>query len=114
MKLGVADRVLPSVAAAYTNVDFRARMDYMLERVAVHGKRRAEEMREVAATLDHAGVTSFTAAASAALQQTVADMKLAGEFSGKVPQDAGRLGGLIIEKLDAAMPAPKATAAKGR
>jgi 3-hydroxyisobutyrate dehydrogenase-like beta-hydroxyacid dehydrogenase len=111
MKLGVADRVLPSVAAAFTDVDFRARMDYMLERVAVHGKRRAEEMREVAATLEHAGVTNFTAAASAALQQTVAEMKLAGQFDGKVPQDALRLGGLIIDRLGAPTPARKAKTA---
>jgi 3-hydroxyisobutyrate dehydrogenase-like beta-hydroxyacid dehydrogenase len=114
MKLGVADRVLPSVAAAFTNIDFRKRMDYMLERVAVHGKRRAEEMREVAATLEHAGVTNFTAAASAAQQQTVADMTLAAEFGGKVPQDAERLGALIIERLKNAAPAPKAKLAKGR
>lgn len=100
-KLGVADRVLPSVAAAYSNVDFSKRMDYMLERVAVHGKRRAEEMREVAATLEHAGVTNYTAAATAAMQQHMSELGLKAAFGGKVPENARQIAELVIERLAA-------------
>lgn len=102
VKLGVADRVLPSVASAYSQVDFAKRMDYMLERVAVHGKRRAEEMREVAATLEHAGVTSYTAAATARQQQHMADLGLKAALGGQVPEDARRIARVTIDLLEAA------------
>ena len=50
------------------------RANYLISRVVVHGRRRAAEMREVAVTLDEAGLTPRMASATAQLQDWVADL----------------------------------------
>lgn len=47
--------------------------DYLISRVAEHGRRRAAEMREVARTLEDAGFESTMAAATARLQDSLVD-----------------------------------------
>jgi 3-hydroxyisobutyrate dehydrogenase-like beta-hydroxyacid dehydrogenase len=47
--------------------------DYLISRVAEHGRRRAAEMREVARTLQDAGFTPTMAAATAQLQDALVD-----------------------------------------
>lgn len=99
--LGIEKRILPSVASSLSNLDFREHMDHMLERVAVHGKRRAAEMREVAATLAHAGVSNLTSAATARHQQFIADMELKAAFKGEVPHDALAIAREVVARIQA-------------
>jgi 3-hydroxyisobutyrate dehydrogenase-like beta-hydroxyacid dehydrogenase len=47
--------------------------DYLISRVAEHGRRRAAEMREVARTLEDAGLAPTMAAATAVLQDRLVD-----------------------------------------
>ncbi|MEJ2174722.1 MAG: DUF1932 domain-containing protein, partial [bacterium] len=52
VKLGIDARVLPSVGQTlFRHPDIESLANHVSERVTVHGKRRAAEMREVAATL---------------------------------------------------------------
>jgi len=50
-KAGVEDAVIASLQASDPGIDWRARGAYNLERMLVHGERRAFEMEEVCATL---------------------------------------------------------------
>lgn len=54
---GVDGEVIASLDASNPRDGWSARGDYNLERMLVHGARRAEEMREVVATLEQLGVT---------------------------------------------------------
>jgi 3-hydroxyisobutyrate dehydrogenase-like beta-hydroxyacid dehydrogenase len=99
VKLGIEDRIIPSVASSLSNIDFADLADHVMERVVVHGKRRAAEMREVAATLDHAGVSGFLPTATAAHQQWVSDLSLKERFGGEVPSDARRIAREVLAAL---------------
>jgi 3-hydroxyisobutyrate dehydrogenase-like beta-hydroxyacid dehydrogenase len=52
---GVTDEVIASLNASWPGADWAARADYNLDRMMVHGLRRAAEMEEVARTLDSLG-----------------------------------------------------------
>jgi len=70
---GAEDKVLESLAASYPNMGWEDRLpDYLVSRVAAHGHRRAVEMREVARTLQHAGIEPTMALASAERQEQLA------------------------------------------
>ena len=53
---GVEDYVLRSLADTLPHEDWRGLARYVISRALIHGKRRAEEMREVAQTVAEAGV----------------------------------------------------------
>ncbi len=53
---GVEGTVLDSLSDLLPHPDWRKQAAYMISRSLVHGKRRAEEMREVAVTVAEAGV----------------------------------------------------------
>jgi 3-hydroxyisobutyrate dehydrogenase-like beta-hydroxyacid dehydrogenase len=53
---GVEDDVLRSLADTLPHEDWRGLARYVISRALLHGKRRAEEMREVARTVAEAGV----------------------------------------------------------
>ncbi len=78
-KSGVDAAVLDSLADTYPEFDWPARAAYMLERVAVHGTRRAGEMREVARTVDDLGLDSVMSAATEVWQRRIGDLALASE-----------------------------------
>jgi len=99
VKLGIEDRIIPSVTASLSNIDFAALADHVMERVVVHGKRRAAEMREVAATLEHAGVSGFLPAATAAHQQWVTDLNVRARFEGEVPKNAQRIAREVLNAI---------------
>lgn len=101
VKLGIEDRIIPSVTASLSNLDFAALADHVMERVVVHGRRRAAEMREVAATLEHAGVSGFLPAATAAHQQWVSDLDVRSRFEGEVPRDAARIARAVLDAIAA-------------
>jgi 3-hydroxyisobutyrate dehydrogenase-like beta-hydroxyacid dehydrogenase len=101
VKLGIDARVLPSVAKTlFRHPDFDSLANHVSERVTVHGKRRAAEMREVAATLEHLGLPAFMAQATAAHQQWVTDLGVRDAFAGEVPKDALRIARALLERLE--------------
>lgn len=55
-RAGVTDAVLASLDSSWKEQGWRARMDYNIDRMLVHGVRRAAEMEQVAATLEALGV----------------------------------------------------------
>jgi len=100
VKLGIDGRVLPSVAKTlFRHPDFDSLANHVSERVTVHGKRRAAEMREVAATLEHLGLPAFMAQATASHQQWVTDLGVRDAFPGEVPKDALRIARALLERL---------------
>ena len=68
---GVDREVLASLDASDKPQSWVARGDYNLDRMMVHGGRRAEEMREVVATLEELGVTPAMSRATVAWQAAV-------------------------------------------
>lgn len=75
-KAGVEDRVFASLDKTYPGFDFAEKAAYMQERVMVHGKRRAAEMREVALTIEQLGLPNFMTGQTVIWQQMVGDMEL--------------------------------------
>jgi len=79
---GVEDHVLPTLAETFPSIDWDQTGAYFFSRVVQHGQRRAEEMRECAATVQEAGFAPIMAGAIASKQQWVADQAKAGVFAG--------------------------------
>jgi 3-hydroxyisobutyrate dehydrogenase-like beta-hydroxyacid dehydrogenase len=72
-RYGAEKEVLSSLAATYPQMGWDdALPDYLISRVAEHGRRRAAEMREAAETLRNIGLEPFTALATAERQDWVA------------------------------------------
>ena len=68
-RYGAEDAVLESLAGTYPGMGWDAGQDdYLVSRVAEHGRRRAAEMREVVATLESIGHEPLMAAATALRQ----------------------------------------------
>ena len=57
IRAGVEDEVITSLDASYPGFDWGGRTAYNLERMATHGRRRAEEMEEVVRTLEELGIS---------------------------------------------------------
>ena len=79
---GVEDHVLPTLQETFPSIDWQQQGAYFFSRVAQHGQRRAEEMREAANTVREAGFEPLMTAAIADKQQWVADQARAGVFAG--------------------------------
>ena len=73
-RYGVEDRVLASLEETFPQMEWDKRADYLVSRVVVHGRRRAAEMREVAATLREAGIEPLMASATAQCQDRIAEL----------------------------------------
>ena len=71
---GVEDAVLASLAETFPGIDWERQGTYFFQRVIEHGRRRAEEMREVAVTVADAGLAPLSATSTAARQDWVADL----------------------------------------
>jgi hypothetical protein len=71
----VEDDVLQSLADLFPGIDWPELAHYMMSRSIEHGTRRAEEMREVAATVAEAGLTPFMSEACAQRQHWAASFK---------------------------------------
>uniref|UniRef100_UPI0039EF55C7 NAD(P)-dependent oxidoreductase n=1 Tax=Bordetella sputigena TaxID=1416810 RepID=UPI0039EF55C7 len=70
---GVDDRVLASMAASFPSVGWDEGYEaYLIGRVAEHGQRRSEEMREAAAMLAEIGMNPALATSIADIQQALA------------------------------------------
>lgn len=77
---GVAEAMIATLQETFPGIDWAKQGGYFFGRVAQHGQRRAEEMREVANTVAEAGFEPFMARAIADKQQWVADQARAGVF----------------------------------
>ncbi len=62
---GLDEEVIASLDGSFPGWDWRARGDYNLDRMLVHGTRRAAEMREAARTAADLGQSGLTATATA-------------------------------------------------
>jgi 3-hydroxyisobutyrate dehydrogenase-like beta-hydroxyacid dehydrogenase len=84
-RYGAEKQVLESLAATYPDMGWNAALpDYLISRVAEHGKRRAAEMREAAQAVADAGLEPLTALATAQRQDWLA--QAIAEFSLAVPK----------------------------
>lgn len=81
-RYGVEDHVLASLTETFPTIDWEVQGAYLFSRVAQHGRRRAEEMREAAVTVREAGLDPYMAAASAARQDMIANLAAHGAFAG--------------------------------
>ena len=79
---GVEDAMLATLAETFPGVDWPKQGAYFFSRVAQHGKRRAEEMREAALTVREAGFEPFMSSAIAAKHDWVAQQAGEGAFAG--------------------------------
>ncbi|MFT4182693.1 MAG: DUF1932 domain-containing protein [Rhizobium sp.] len=75
-RAGVEDAVLASLQASDPGIDWRARSSYNLERMMVHGTRRAAEMEEVAVTLRDLGLPDGMASAAVGWQRRIGNLGL--------------------------------------
>jgi 3-hydroxyisobutyrate dehydrogenase-like beta-hydroxyacid dehydrogenase len=80
-RYGAEKQVLDSLAATFPGMGWDGELpDYLISRVAEHGKRRAAEMREAAQAVADAGLEPFSALATAQRQdwlvQTIAEHAL--------------------------------------
>jgi 3-hydroxyisobutyrate dehydrogenase-like beta-hydroxyacid dehydrogenase len=80
---GVEDNVLASLVETFPGIDWEAQANHFFQRVIQHGRRRAEEMREVAQTVREAGLTPFSASGTADRQEFVAKLADDGTFGDK-------------------------------
>jgi 3-hydroxyisobutyrate dehydrogenase-like beta-hydroxyacid dehydrogenase len=64
----VEDTVLKSLEDLFPGPDWKTLSRYMISRTLEHGRRRAEEMREVARTVSEAGLEPYMSAATAERQ----------------------------------------------
>lgn len=77
---GVESQVLASLAETFPGIDWEEQATYFFQRVIQHGRRRAEEMYEVAKTVDEIGLTPWSASGTAERQAWVADLADRGEL----------------------------------
>ncbi len=84
---GVEDHVLASLQETFPGLTWDDLGSYLFSRTALHGKRRAEEMREVAVTVREIGLEPLLASATAERQDWMAKQKEAAGLS-QVAKDA--------------------------
>lgn len=77
---GVEDAVVASLHETFPGIDWEKQAAYFFQRVIAHGRRRSEEVREVAETVRDAGLTPWSASGTAERQAWVADLSDAGLF----------------------------------
>jgi hypothetical protein len=80
---GVEDAVLASLMETYPGINWEKQGAYFFQRVIEHGRRRAEEVREVAETVREIGLTPWSAQGTAERQAWVADLADEGLFGPK-------------------------------
>lgn len=84
---GVSERVLASLNESMPGLDWEKLAGYHLSRVALHAKRRADEMDEVAETLEEAGFAPTMACAIAEVLRRCADSGVKERMGETPPED---------------------------
>jgi 3-hydroxyisobutyrate dehydrogenase-like beta-hydroxyacid dehydrogenase len=77
---GVEDAVLASLKETFPGIDWEKQGAYFFQRVIEHGRRRSEEVREVAETVREIGLTPWSAQGTAERQAFIADLADEGLF----------------------------------
>jgi 3-hydroxyisobutyrate dehydrogenase-like beta-hydroxyacid dehydrogenase len=77
---GVEDAVIASLQETFPGIDWEKQGAYFFQRVIEHGRRRSEEMREVAVTVREAGLDAHSASGTAERQAQIADLADSGVF----------------------------------
>ncbi|HKH02798.1 MAG TPA: DUF1932 domain-containing protein [Bradyrhizobium sp.] len=77
---GVEDAVLASLTETFPGIDWEKQGAYFFQRVIEHGRRRSEEVREVAETVREIGLTPWSAQGTAERQAWIADLSEHGLF----------------------------------
>ena len=89
---GVERFVLASLAETFPGIDWERQGTYFFERVIKHGRRRAEEMVEAAATVREIGLEPLSASGTAKRQAFMADLADAGALGDpRAPREDWRL-----------------------
>jgi 3-hydroxyisobutyrate dehydrogenase-like beta-hydroxyacid dehydrogenase len=104
---GVEDAVLASLAETFPGINWEKQGAYFFQRVIEHGRRRSEEVREVAETVREAGLTPWSSQGTAERQGWVADLADEGLFGARGTADFARSADWRIEAdriLDAIKP----------
>lgn len=73
---GVRTEVIASLDASWPGAGWAGRFEYNLDRMMIHGERRAAEMEEVVATLDALGTGSEMSRATMAGQRAVGSLRI--------------------------------------
>ena len=100
---GVEDNVLASLKETFPGIDWERQGTYFFQRVSQHGRRRAEEMVEAAATVREIGLEPLSAQGTAQRQAFMADLA-----------DAGALGDRQAARTDWRLDADRVLAAVAR
>ncbi|MGJ5202708.1 DUF1932 domain-containing protein [Bradyrhizobium sp. HKCCYLR20261] len=87
---GVEDAVLASLKETFPGIDWEKQGAYFFQRVIEHGRRRAEEVREVAETVRDIGLTPWSAEGTAERQAWVADLADDGLFGTRGSKEFAR------------------------
>ncbi|MGH9685652.1 MAG: DUF1932 domain-containing protein [Candidatus Acidiferrales bacterium] len=104
-RCGAEDAVLASLAATYPHMGWQNDLpDYLISRVAEHGRRRAAEMREAAQAVTDVGIEPHMARATAARQEWLAD-EISANNLGRLAGDKFSWRGLADAISQAAPPA---------
>ncbi|WP_243748401.1 DUF1932 domain-containing protein [Roseateles toxinivorans] len=77
---GVEDALIASLQETFPSIDWERQASYFFQRVIEHGRRRSEEVREVAQTVREAGLSPWSAAGTAERQAWVANLADLGVF----------------------------------
>ncbi len=80
---GVEDAVIASLQETFPAIDWEKQGAYFFQRVIEHGRRRSEEVREVAETVREAGLEPWSAAGTAERQAWMADLADEGLFGAR-------------------------------
>jgi 3-hydroxyisobutyrate dehydrogenase-like beta-hydroxyacid dehydrogenase len=83
---GATEHVFASLQESYPGIEWQKLADYNINRLVVHGERRAHEMEEVAETLREAGVDPMMAEATARRQDWGAKLGLKEHFPPEGPK----------------------------
>ncbi|MDK4741419.1 DUF1932 domain-containing protein [Rhizobium sp. CNPSo 3464] len=94
-RAGVENAVIASLQASDPGIDWAKRSSYNLERMMVHGARRAAEMREVAATVRDLGLPDRMSAAIAAWQDEIAALSVPADID-----DLASRADSILKRMD--------------
>ncbi len=94
-KSGLADRLFPSLDLTLRHETAQDLINYTMERVAVHGLRRAAEMEEVCTTLADLNLPSHMSEGAVALQRMVGALELTG-----VSRDSASISHDVLARLD--------------
>ena len=94
---GVEDAVLASLYETFPGIDWEKQAAYFFQRVIEHGRRRSEEVREVAETVREIGLTPWSSQGTAERQAWIADLADEGLFGTRGSKEFARSADWRIE-----------------